>query len=168
MKSKLDAWKSYLFGNDGKNIFFEDVAIITLKIPYTQDYIQPVCVPKNSNFRYFDDNAWFGQKIWVSGFGYKSLSEPYTSNILQQARLEILDPIQCFWDYGYSDRILTDEKKWAKMKRKGFCAKGKNEEITCPGDSGNYAFHFLYFHFLQKTKNLGPFFAKNKKKYQYP
>ena len=91
-----------------------------------------------------------------------------TTKLKIQKRLEILDPIQCFWSYGYSDRLLTDEKKWAKMKQKGFCAKGKNEEITCPGDSGNYAFHFLYFHFLQKTKNLGPFFAKNKKKYQYP
>ena len=67
-------------------MFFEDVALITLKIPCTEDFIQPICIPKNHNFRHFDDNAWVGQKIWVSGFGYKSKSEPYNSKNLQQAR----------------------------------------------------------------------------------
>ena len=79
-------------------------------------------------------------------------------------RLEILDPIQCFWSYGYSDRLLTDEKKWAKMKQKGFCAKGKNEEITCPGDSGNYSFHFSVFSFFAKNKEFRTIFHKKQKK----
>ena len=86
MKSQPEVFQSYLFGHDGKTMFFEDVALITLKIPYTEDFIQPICVPKKPNFRLFDDNAWIGQKIWVSGFGYKTKSEPHVSDILQQAR----------------------------------------------------------------------------------
>ena len=88
MKTQPDVFKNYLFANgrDGKTMFFEDAALIRLKIPYTEDFIQPICVPKNPNFRLFDDNAWQGQKIWVSGFGYRTKSEPYNTDILQQAR----------------------------------------------------------------------------------
>ena len=34
---------------------------------------------------------------------------------------------------------LNDVVNWGKLKKIGFCAKGKNDEINCKGDSGGAA-----------------------------
>ena len=34
---------------------------------------------------------------------------------------------------------LNDPVNWGKLKKIGFCAKGKNNEISCAGDSGGAA-----------------------------
>ena len=72
-----------------------------------------------------------------------------------------MDPIQCFWSYGHSDSLLTDEKKWAKMKQKGFCAKGKNEEITCPGDSGKLSNKHPFLEGLLREKKYSTIFGQS-------
>ena len=46
---------------------------------------------------------------------------------------------QCYARTWCTKAHLNDPVNWVNIKKKGFCAKGKNNEITCAGDSGGAA-----------------------------
>ena len=50
-----------------------------------------------------------------------------------------IDSKQCFISYTHPPHTFPVVQKWNELKKKAFCAKGKNDEIACRGDSGGAA-----------------------------
>ena len=63
----------------------------------------------------------------------------FANGVLIQTNLYYIDSRQCFISYTNPPHTFPTVQKWYELKKKAFCAKGKNDETACRGDSGGAA-----------------------------
>ena len=111
------------------DLFFDpDIALITLPEPFLlSKCIQPICLPKDS----FDINSKDVEKFTITGLGITDTGN-HPDEILY-ANVDKLNSDKCFEDWECTQDF---PRNWKDQKKQGFCSKGKNGEVTLPGDSG--------------------------------
>ena len=116
--------------------FEEDIALISLQKAFDfNEFVRPICLPSPNKIKDMGDK-WDGsivndgEQLTIIGFGYTDETKEIPGK-LQYADVTKLNPNKCYEDwyagFGKTETIFPDN--WNDIKTKGFCFKGKNEEV---------------------------------------
>ncbi|XP_065221065.1 venom protease-like [Planococcus citri] len=101
-----------------------DIALLRLKNPVTfSDLVRPICILSNNEHR--SDGFYSNKQPFITGWGATNWKGP-SSNILQEARVDIVDQETCAKNYA-SQKSVIDHRV--------LCAGGMGKD-SCQGDSG--------------------------------
>ena len=119
-----------------QHFFEQDIALISLQKSFDfNEYVRPICLPSPNNIKgmgdKWDQNSLAdGEQLKIIGFGHTDETKEHPEK-LRYADVTKLNPNKCYEDwyagFGKTKTIFPD--KWDDIKSKGFCFKGKNEEV---------------------------------------